>query len=123
LAWQRTAVAALLLSLVALGAAAHRLVVLSGRVGEPTVLPLLTVVATAVAAAAAVLAAVDAVVVVPRNVHGLARHPSSGIGTSRRFASPGLRLLLMAVTTVLLGLAGALLASSGLVASVASWRA
>jgi hypothetical protein len=118
LAWQRTAVAALLLSLVALGAAAHRLVVLSGRVGEPTVLPLLTVVATAVAAAAAVLAAVDAVVVVPRNVHGLPRHP-----TSSRLASPRVRLLLMAVTTVLLGLAGALLASSGLVASVASWRA
>jgi hypothetical protein len=120
LAWQRTAVAALLLSLVALGATAHRLGELSGRVGEPTALPLLTVVAAAVAATAAVLAAVDAVVVVPRGVHGLARHPTSVVSTSRRLPSSRLRLLLMMATTVLLGLAGGLLAAAGLVASVAS---
>jgi uncharacterized membrane protein YidH (DUF202 family) len=115
LAWQRTAVAALLLSLVALGATAHPLAVPSGSAGEPAALPGLTVVATVVAVAAAVLAAVDAVVVVPAHVHGLVRHPAS-----LQLASPYVRLLLMAATTVLLALAGGALAADSLVASVAS---
>jgi hypothetical protein len=114
LAWQRTAVSALLLSLVALGAASHRLVALPGP-GDPAVLPVVQVITVVGTAMAAVLAAVDAVVVVPANVHGLAHHP-----TSTSLASPQLRLLLMMATTVLLALAGGLLAASGLVASVAS---
>jgi uncharacterized membrane protein YidH (DUF202 family) len=112
LAWQRTAVSALLLSLVALGSASHRLVAPSGPAGGPTVLLTLTV---AVTAAAALLAAMDAVVVVPASVHGLADHPTSTPSTS-----PRPRLLLMTATTVLLGLAGGLLAAPGLIASVAS---
>jgi uncharacterized membrane protein YidH (DUF202 family) len=115
LAWQRTAVSGLLLSLVTLGAASHRLVVPSGPSGDTAVLPALPVVVTAVAA---LLAAVDAVVVVPASVHGLGHHPASG-----SLASPRTRLLLMMATTVLLGLGGGLLAASGLVASVASSRA
>jgi uncharacterized membrane protein YidH (DUF202 family) len=113
LAWQRTAVSALLLSLVALGAASHRLVDPSGSSGgHPSVLPALAVVVTGTAA---LLAAVDAVVVVPASVHGFAHHP-----TSISAASPWTRLLLMMATTVLLSLGGGLLAVSGLVASVAS---
>jgi hypothetical protein len=113
LAWQRTAVSSLLLSLVALGASAHRLV--SPPAGSHGDVPAWWVLPAVVAAAAAVLAAVDAVVVVPRQVQSMARHPTSG-----PLASPYWRLRLVAAATVLLALAGALLAAAAVLASVAS---
>lgn len=108
LAWQRTAVSSLLLSLVAMGAAAHRITADAGPAGHlrPTSAAALAV---GVAVLAAMLAATDAVVVVPREVHGIAGHPTSG-----RLASPYRRLVLMAGATLLLAVAGALLASAGL---------
>jgi hypothetical protein len=112
LAWQRTAVSSLLLALAALGASAHRLVAPAGAVPDVTALSVLTAV---VAAAAAVVASVDAALVVPRQVHGLARHPASD-----PLPSPYWRLRLVAVATVLLALAGALLSAAGVVASIAS---
>jgi uncharacterized membrane protein YidH (DUF202 family) len=112
LAWQRTAVSGLLLSLAALGASAHRLASPAGAVAD---LPALSVLTAVVAAAAAVVAAVDAALVVPRQVTSLARHPASGSLPSAYW-----RLRLVVVSTVLLALAGALLSAAGLVASVAS---
>lgn len=118
LAWQRTAVATLVLSLVALGAAGHRLS--AGGGGNVGVRPSTIVVATTTAAAlvaalAAAAAGVQAVLVVPRQVHGLSRRPASG-----RVLSPHLRLRLVALAAGLLGLAGALLAVAGALSSVAS---
>lgn len=117
LAWQRTAVATMLLSLLALGAAAHRLSTDSADVGASVsgaVVPV-TLSAVLVAAAAAVAAGLQAVLVVPRQVHGLVRVPGSDL-----LLSPDLRLRLVALACCLLGLAGALLAVAGTLSSVAS---
>jgi uncharacterized membrane protein YidH (DUF202 family) len=117
LAWQRTAVATLVLSLVALGAAAHRLSTGSGdgNAHRSTIVLATTTTAVLVAALAAVAAGVQAVLVVPRHVHGLVRRPASG-----GLLSPHLRLRLVALAAGLLGLAGALLALAGALSSVAS---
>ncbi|HET8614207.1 MAG TPA: hypothetical protein VFL94_01695 [Actinomycetales bacterium] len=116
LAWQRTAVAGLLLSLITLGASAHRFV--AAPPGWHGHVPAWWLLPGAVAGAAAVVAAVDAVVVVPRQVSSMARHPSSD-----PLESPYWRLRLVVAATVLLSLAGALLAAVGVAASVASCRA
>lgn len=117
LAWQRTAVATLVLTLLALGAAAHRLSSDGGdAAGDPSAAVVtVTVTAVLVAAVAAVAAGVQAMLVVPRQVNGLVRLPTSG-----RLLSPYLRLRLVALAAGLLGLAGGLLAVAGALSSVAS---
>lgn len=117
LAWQRTSVATLLLSLLCLAASARRLSLDLGDASahRPALALAAAVVAAVVAALAAAVAGVQAVVVVPAQVHGLARRPASGLGQS-----PYPRLWLVALAAGLLALAGVLLSAATALASVAS---
>jgi uncharacterized membrane protein YidH (DUF202 family) len=111
LAWQRTSVATLLLSLVCLAAATHRL-----SIGDDSAhRPALALAAAVVAVLAAGVSGAQAVVVVPAEVHGMARSSASG-----RHASPYPRLWLVALAAGLLALAGVLLSATTALASVAS---
>ncbi len=113
LAWQRTSVATLLLSLLCLAASARRLSLDLGDASAHR--PALALASAVVAALSAAVAGVQAVVVVPAQVHGMARRPASGLGRS-----PHPRLWLLALAAGLLALAGVLLSAATALASVAS---